>query len=117
MKMIKVHVRNEAESIAVQEWMFSKGYFWNSSYNNTRNTRMPFLYGDANGQISYSNVSEWNEDNPRNDPFFDNQTEYTELHFDFAPAKLVAVPRQTFVTVDGKEMTVEEAKQYLETLN
>lgn len=72
-RSIKVRVGNAAQSIAIQEFLFTQGCRWNFDGHAVQHTSSKYLFVEATGSIGYDN----------SDRFFEESTSYKEMIFTF----------------------------------
>lgn len=67
---IKIKVTSEAQSIAIQEFLFAQGCRWNAG-NDVRHADKKYLFVEKSGAIGWDN----------SDTFFQQSTRYKEMTF------------------------------------
>lgn len=111
MEEFKVKVKNEAESRAVQEAMFKRGYGWNGSRKEVEYETSNYLYFYNDGSISYST-----EDN---DGYFNGNSKKEMLVKDILKGKLPKqIPEELHVTlIDNCKNFNRLSKNYKEAID
>jgi hypothetical protein len=90
---IKIKTISEAQSTAIQEFLFTKGCRWNFDGQTIKHTMAKYLFVEATGAIGWDN----------SDSFFERSTSYKEMRF---TTEMKAV-------VTGHEVVVDRPKTVL----
>lgn len=73
-RSIKIRIANSAQSIAVQEFLFTQGCRWNFDGHTVKQTNAKYLFVEKSGSIGWDN----------SDSFFEERTpQYKEMSFTF----------------------------------
>jgi hypothetical protein len=92
-RQIKIKVSSEAQSVAIQEFLFTQGCRWNFDGQKVKHESAKYLFVEATGSIGWDN----------SDSFFQRSTDYKEVRFKTAQK----------IVVTGHEVVVDRPKTVL----